>query len=95
VGRIIPYGYRQQQAEIMAAKQVIEELPLNTVWSLFVTDEDTPENPGVLNIFAVERAWPVLIDHLRLDRPVDEGETFKTFRVGPLLVSLIEQEVVQ
>ena len=85
--------HANQRAALMAAAKLVEELPPGTTFAVEVTDEDTLEEPSVLNIYLKpHQHFNHLASLLRLGEPVDQTETFVSYRMGPLLVSLMEPE---
>jgi hypothetical protein len=85
--------FPNQRASIQAALQVLDELPQFFRWSLTITEADTWEDPSVLNVFTRPGgARRTIGEILNLHEIVDEGETFTSYRVGPLLVSIVEEE---
>lgn len=92
-------AWQTQLEAIGSALLLIQKLPDGTIWSLTCTNDDDATSPSVLNIFAPESEWTLLRDRLKLGRAIDQStradrEQFLSFRLGTLLVSLIEQEEV-
>ncbi len=85
-------NFRTQLEAIGSALLLIERLPAHTVWVLEVTNQDTAEEPTVLNIFADRDEWAMLQVSLRLGKPTDNDVMFRSFRQGTLYISFIEEE---
>jgi len=85
--------YPNQRASLEAAIQVLDLLPHDSRWAVEVTEADTWSEPSVLNIFATstEQAMAI-IKKLNLDEIVEQGDHFTSYRIGPLMVSIIEPE---
>jgi hypothetical protein len=83
--------YANQHAALVAAAQIVEELPPDTTFGVAITDG---ENDAELNIFVKTFGERVtIIRKIVLDQPVvDEGERFITYQIGPLVVSIILPE---
>jgi hypothetical protein len=84
-------NFRDQWEALVAAQIVIPKLPAHTVWSLTMTEDD---NPSVLNIYADPWEWPTLARTLASGPAVDIGDTFQSYRLGTLLVSIIQKESI-
>ena len=85
-------NFRTQLEAIGSALLLIERLDDDAVWALEVTNQDTAEEPTVLNIFAEIRQWSRIIERLHLGSGVDAGDKFISFRKGTLYISIIEEE---
>jgi hypothetical protein len=79
---------------LVAAAQIVEELPAGTTYAVTVTDEDSWDEPSALNIYLRSPADRAKIKRLlRLpERPDESGESFDSYRVGPIMVSLEDPE---
>lgn len=86
--------FRNHQQALEAAAQLISILPREARWAVTATEADTWEEPTVLNIYTKRGDSSIRIaiaKHYDLSSPVDEGEDFKSYRIGPLLVSVVEE----
>jgi hypothetical protein len=84
--------YTNQRAALEAAAQIVEVLPPGTIFSVAVTNDD---KDAVLNIYT--RSWaekPRITRLLNIEdlEPSDTGENFTMYEIGPLMVSIIEEE---
>ena len=86
------YHYANQRLALVAAATFVEDLPPGTIFGITVTDDDNEQAPSVLNIFAPKSEWDNLKSLLHLSNPIDESESFTTYRFGPLEVSIQEPE---
>lgn len=84
--------FRKQMEAIGSALLLIHKLPDWAVWSMTCTNDDDAESPSVLNVFAAEAEWTSLAESMALGKQVDEGQGYRSYRQGTLLISLIELE---
>lgn len=83
---------RHQQDAISAGLFLVQKLPDDVAYGLTCTNDDS-----VLNIFAPESRWREIRATLALGEPADrsiesDGEQFLSFKIGALLVSIIEED---
>jgi len=87
--------YANQRAALTRAAQLVEALPADTTFGIEVTDEDTYEDPSVMNIYAGSHDDQIKLVRLlgfEQERPVDMGEHFRSYRAATLLVSFMEPD---
>ncbi len=87
--------YRNQKLALEAAAELVAVLPPETRWAVTATEADTWEDPTTMNVYMKPGDSSIRIaiaKQYSLGSPVDEGEDFKSYRIGPLLVSLVVAE---
>lgn len=86
-------AHTNQAVALMAAHQLMEDLPDGVTFAVTITDEDSWEEPSVFNIYVKTREEADAIIHrLVLVNLMDEGEKFRSFRIASLMVSIIEED---
>lgn len=87
--------YTNQTAALRAAAILVEALPEGTTFGVEVTDADTRDDPGVLNIYTKsleERDRVILRLGIQHAESTDKVANFISYRLGALLVSLVVEE---
>ena len=89
-----PHPFSHQMAELEAALHaVLVDIPAGTTFAITITEQDTDTDPGVFNIYTrspEDRERLIIEMHFDLFTAEDEGESFVSYRLGPLMVSFID-----
>jgi hypothetical protein len=90
-------GYENHVIAIKEAARLVPLLPSGAVWSVFISNEDNPQTPGVLNVYVPTEAARLRIRALLgFGTPDDEVKselnTFESHAKAALLLVSIEEE---
>lgn len=87
------HEYQDQREAIRRASHILELLPAGYVWALSATEMNSYTDPVTLNVYvADELQQGKVCTMFDFTKPDDAGEMFKSFRLGPLLVSVVIEE---
>lgn len=90
------YFFNEQRAALNEASKVLYWLPNKTCFGIEVTDEDSADEPSVLNIYATStqhrnKLVTLLINKTEM-KPYERDEHCESFKLGPLVVSVMDPE---
>lgn len=90
------YNYQLQRDALRVAMHLLSLLPVESCFSMMVTDADTNVESSVFNLFV--KKGTVLKDIGSLyatgigGHLIEQGEGFVSYKLGALVVSIIEKE---